>query len=106
MYNFTNTTDNAVANFKTTNHMYHRYMELDLTEEDTSLEKLPGTYRPTNPYFLGRVWNDYSVPYITVEHITNSQMPGQYTAECMTLAVENFINFIIQNALFFIQDGK
>ncbi len=104
-FNFINYTDNAVANYKTTNHMYHRYFEEGYTAQSTDLIKIPGSYKKSNRYLEGYIYNEFGVPTITVEYTTNSKTPAAYSSECMTLAVETYINFIIQNSLFFLQ-GK
>ena len=104
-FNFINYTDNAVANYKATNHMYHRYLELGCAEKDTDLSKVPGSYTKNSKYLEGRIWNQYRIPTITVEYITTKKFPSVYSDECMTLAVETYSNFIIQNALFFLQDS-
>lgn len=102
-YNFINYTDNSVANYKTMNHMYLRYVELGCSTEVTDLAHVPGSYTKSDKYIEGRIWNQYGVPTITVEHVVNTNFPAIYSGECMTLAVENYSNFIIQNALFFLQ---
>ena len=104
-FNFINYTDNAVVNYKTTNHFYHRYMELGFAKADTSLTHVPGSYTKADKYIEGRIWNEYKVPTITVEYVNNSNFPLAYSSECMTMAVETYINFIIQNALFYLQEG-
>lgn len=104
-FNFINYTDNAVANYKTTNHMYHRYLALGHTNEKTDLSKLPGSYTKGGQYLEGFLFNQYGVPTITVEYTDNAKMPPSYSDACMTLAVETYINFIIQNSLFYLQ-GK
>lgn len=103
-FNFINYTDNAVANYKSTNHMYHRYMELGYAQKETNLSKVPGSYTKSNKYLEGRIWNEYGVPTITVEYVTNTGygFPGATTSQAMTAAVETQINFIIQNALYFL----
>ena len=105
-YNFINYSDNAVANYKTTNHMYHRYMELGYAKAGTPLTKVPGSYTKGSEYFEGRIWNEYQIPTITVEYVTTpaSKFPTVFTDKCMTLAVETYMNFIIQNALFYLQN--
>jgi len=105
-FNFINYADNAVANYKTTNHMYHRYMELGYTDKFTDLTKVPGSYAKGSQYFEGRIWNKYKIPTITVEYVTtpSSSFPKVFTDKCMTLAVETYMNFIIQNSLFYIQN--
>ena len=103
-FNFINFADNAVANYKTTNHMYHRYLELGCAKANTDLSKVPGSYAKGSQYFEGRIWNQYGIPTITVEHLTTSNFPREYTDACMTLAVETYMNFIIQNGLFYIQE--
>ena len=104
-FNFINYTDNAVANYKTVNHMYHRYLAEGYTAQSTSLIKIPGSYTKSSIYLEGYIYNEFDVPTITVEYTTNSKTPTAYSSECMTLAVETYINFIIQNSLFFLQ-GK
>lgn len=103
-FNFINFTDNAVANYKTTNHMYHRYMELGYAQEKTDLSHVPGSYIKSNKYIEGRLWNEYGVPTITVEYVVNEVFPNKFSSEAVTLAVETYGNFIIQNALFFLQN--
>jgi len=103
-FNFINFSDNAVANYKTTNHMYHRYLELGCATKYCNLSRVPGSYTKSNQYFEGRIWNQYNVPTITVEYLTTLHFPAEFSNECMTLAVETYINFIIQNGLFYIQD--
>lgn len=102
-FNFINYADNAVVNYKTTNHFYHRYMEMGVCKENTSLSHVPGSYTKSDKYIEGRIWNEYKVPTITVEYVNNSNFPIAYSDACMTLAVETYINFIIQNALFYLQ---
>ena len=102
-FNFINYTDNAVANYKTTNHLYHRYLALGYTSQKTDLCKLPGSYTKGSQYLEGYIFNEYGVPTITVEYTDNSKTPPAYSDACMTLAVETYINFIIQNALFYLQ---
>ena len=104
-FNFINHTDNAVANYKTTNHMYHRYLELGYAKENTSLTHVPGSYTKSDKYIEGRIWNEYGVPTITVEYVNNSNFPIAYSSDCMTTAVETYINFVIQNALFYLQES-
>jgi len=104
-YNYINYADNAVANFKTNNHMYHRLLELGHAVKETDLSHVPGSYVKSNQYMEGRIWNDYGVPFLTVEHMTNRLFPAEYSSDCMTLAVETFANFIIQNSLFYLQNG-
>ena len=103
-FNFINFSDNAVANYKTTNHMYHRYMELGYGREDTDLSKVPGSYTKSDKYLEGRIWNSYGIPTITVEYVTSSGhgFPEGTSSAAMTAAVETQMNFIIQNALYFL----
>jgi len=102
-FNFINYSDNAVANYKTTNHMYHRYKELGYGGTMKDLSKVPGSYTKGSQYFEGRIWNQYGIPTITVEFLTTQNFPKEYTDNCMTLAVETYMNFIIQNGLFYLQ---
>lgn len=102
-YNFINYSENSVANYKTVNHMYQRCLELGCAEEGTNLAHIPGSYVKDSKYIEGRIWNEYQVPTITVEHVVNDRFPLKYSDEAMTLAVENYGNFVIQNALFFLQ---
>ena len=102
-FNFINYSDNAVVNYKTTNHMYQRYKELGYGGTMKDLSRVPGSYSKSNQYFEGRIWNEFGVPTITVEYLTTSAFPDQYTSKCMTLAVETYMNFIIQNGLFYLQ---
>ena len=103
-FNFINFTDNAVANYKATNHMYHRYMQLGYAQKDTDLSKVPGSYVKSDKYLEGRIWNSYGVPTITVEYVTSSGhgFPEGTSSAAMTAAVETQMNFIIQNALYFL----
>jgi len=102
-FNFINFTRNAVANYKTTNHLYHRYMELGLSEKVTDMRNLPGKYVKSDVYIEGRIWNTYAIPTITVEYVVNSTFPNRNSTEGMTLAVETYGNFVLQNALYFLQ---
>ena len=103
-FNFINFTDNAVANYKATNHMYHRYRELGYGLGVTDLSKVPGSYTKSDKYLEGRVWNSYGIPTITVEYVTSTGIgfPAASSSEAMTAAVETQMNFIIQNALYFL----
>lgn len=103
-FNFINYSDNAVANYKTTNHMLHRYIELGYAQFDTDLSKVPGSYTKSDQYLEGRIWNEYGVPTITVEYVTSAGhgFPEGTTTQAMTAAVETQMNFIIQNALYFL----
>ena len=69
----------------------------------TTVPTVPGSYVKGNQYFEGRIWNQFGVPTITVEYLTTQNFPAPYSDACMTLAVETYINFIIQNGLFYIQ---
>ncbi len=102
-FNFINYSDNAVANYKTTNHMYHRYKELGYGGTMKDLSRVPGSYAKGSQYFEGRIWNEFGVPTITIEYLTTVTFPSQYSDKCMTLAVETYMNFIIQNGLFYLQ---
>ncbi|MBR4864794.1 MAG: succinylglutamate desuccinylase/aspartoacylase family protein [Oscillospiraceae bacterium] len=103
-FNFINFTDNAVANYKTTNHMYHRYMAQGYGSGITNISKVPGSYTKSDKYLEGRVWNSYGIPTITVEYVTTTNIgfPEASSSEAMTAAVETQMNFIIQNALYFL----
>ena len=103
-FNFINFADNAVVNYKTTNHMYHRYLELGHANTNTDLSRVPGSYAKGSQYFEGRIWNQYGVPTITVEYLTTQNFPVEFSSECMTLAVETYSNFIIQNGLFYVRE--
>ena len=103
-FNFINNADNAVANYKATNHMYHRYMELGYAQKETDISKVPGSYTKSNKYLEGRIWNEYGIPTITVEYVTSAGhgFPEGTSSAAMTAAVETQMNFIIQNALYFL----
>ena len=103
-FNFINYSDNAVANYKATNHMYHRYKELGYGQNDTDLSKIPGSYKKADKYLEGRIWNQFGVPTITVEYVTSAGhgFPEGTSSAAMTAAVETQMNFIIQNALYFL----
>lgn len=105
-FNFINYTDNAVANYKTTNHMLHRYIDLGYAHFDTDLSKVPGSYTKGSQYLEGRIFNAFGVPSITIEYVTTADnlFPFGYSSEATTLAVETQMNFIIQNALFYLQN--
>ena len=102
-YNFINYAVNSQVNYKVTNHMYHRLMALGLCEQVPNMEKIPGKYYKSSKYLEGRIWNEFGVPTITVEHVINSTFPDRFSEEGFTLGVETYGNFLIQNALFFIQ---
>ena len=102
-YNFINYAVNSQVNYKVTNHMYHRLMELGLCDKVPYIEKIPGRYFKASKYLEGRIWNEFGVPTITVEHVTNSTFPERFSEEGFTLGVETYGNFLIQNALFFLQ---
>jgi hypothetical protein len=102
-YNFINNAVNSQVNYKVTNHMYHRLMELGLCEKVPNIAKIPGGYYKASKYLEGRIWNEFDVPTITVEHVINSTFPQRFSEQCLTLGVETYGNFIIQNALFYIQ---
>ena len=103
-FNFINYSDNAVANYKATNHMYHRYLALGYAQQTTDISKVPGSYTKSDKYLEGRVWNSYGIPTITVEYVTSTGhgFPEASSSEAMTAAVETQMNFIIQNALYFL----
>lgn len=105
-YNFINHCVNSQVNYKTTNHMYHRLMELGLCEKMPNISKLPGSYWKKSVYIEGRLWNEFQVPTITVEHVINDDFPPLTSSEGVTLGVETYGNFLIQNALFFIQHNQ
>ena len=73
-----------------------------LAQYDAS-EDAPFLPKDINKYFEGYILNEFGVPTITVEHTTNAKMPPAYSSECMTVAVETYANFIVQNALFYLQ---
>jgi predicted deacylase len=100
-YNCINYSVNSVANYKTTNHMYHRLMELGYCKSEPDIATIPGSYEKSDVYIEGRLWNEFKVPTITIEHFTNSTFPNSYTDKGFTLGVETYGNFVIQNALFF-----
>ena len=101
-YNFINYSVNAVANYKTTNHFYHRLMKLGYCEKEPNISSIPGSYVKGSQYLEGRFWNEFKVPTITVEHFTNSTFPNSRSDAGLTLGLEIYGNFVIQNALFFI----
>jgi len=49
------------------------------------------------------LWIEYGVSNITMEMTTTVRIPQTHSAKCITIAVATYINFIIQNALFFLQ---
>ena len=77
-------------------------MELGLAKEITDIAHIPGSYVKSDKYIEGRLWNEYGVPTITVEYVVNEIFPNKFSSEAVTLAVETYGNFIIQNALFFL----
>ena len=83
--------------------MYHRLKEMGLCEEMPNINKLPGRYHKSSVYLEGRIWNEFGIPTITVEHVVNSKFPHRNSTEGLTLGVETYGNFLLQNALFFIQ---
>jgi hypothetical protein len=46
------------------------------------------------------------VPTITVENVVNPDFPDMRSEEGFLLAMETYGNFILQNALFFIENPK
>ena len=102
-FNFINYSDNAVVNYKTTNHMYHRLLELGYAKKEPDLRDVPGSYTKGDQYLEGKVWNNYGVSFLTIEQMASDLMPVEFSSECMTIAVETFVNFIVQNSLFYLQ---
>lgn len=102
-YNFINHAVNSHVNYKTTNHMYHRLMALGLCDKHPNIDKIPGRYHKSSVYLEGRIWNEFHVPTITVEHVINSTFPDLCSEESFRLALETYGNFLFQNALFFIK---
>jgi len=101
-YNFINFSENAVANYKTTNHMYHRFMELGHIGKTPSIAKIPGSYSKGSQYLEGIIWNRFKVPTITVEHADYKSADSRFgSGSEVTLACEVYGNFIIQNALYY-----
>lgn len=77
-------------------------MELGYSPTNPNLSKIPGSYTKSSAYLEGRLWNEFKVPTITIEHVLHGMFPDAHSSESMSLAVEIFGNFIVQNALFFI----
>ena len=101
-YNYILYAENTAVNYKTTNHMYHRMMELGIIDETPSLAKIPGSYGKGSEYLEGVVWNRFKVPSITVEHADYKYTSAYYgSGEEVTLACETYGNFLIQNAIYF-----
>lgn len=101
-FNFINESNSVAASYKTTNHIYHRYVELGHALQYTDMAKIPGVYRErSNKYLYNRIWSSYQVPAMVLEYSVMKMFPSGRSSEGMTLAVETQMNFIIQNALYF-----
>jgi len=106
-YNYILYAENTAVNYKTTNHMYHRMMELGIIDENPSIAKIPGSYTKGSEYLEGIVWNRFKVPSITVEHADYKYTNAFYgCGEEVTLACETYGNFLIQNAIYFCNANK
>jgi hypothetical protein len=101
-YNYILYAENTAVNYKTTNHMYHRMMELGIINDTPSIAKIPGSYNKGSEYLEGIVWNRFKVPSITVEHADYKFTSSMYgSGEELTIACEAYGNFLIQNAIYF-----
>ena len=49
--------------------------------------------------FWGRIWNEYAVHTITVEHVVGAKFPKKYSSRCMTIATENYKNIFFSSIL-------
>lgn len=110
-FNFNVGLSNTPVNFKTANHVYHRMVEEGLisarrpilTPSDArygNLGALNGRYsrhRTLQAY----LWNVHGIAPITVEYMnfTSGISHAKGSAEGLSVAVEIYGNFIIQNAL-------
>ena len=67
-----------------------------------TLGAIGGKYSSSNT-LQAYLWNAHGIPPITVEYMnfTSGKSPAKGSAEGLSMAVEIFGNFIIQNALFF-----
>lgn len=107
-YNFPIVADNADCNLKTVNHIYHTLLKKGYvnglreiyTPTQGGQAAVTGKY-PTDTTLQGTIWNRFNIPTITIEHLNNDLFPEKYSSDAMTLAIDAFGNFIIQNALYF-----
>jgi len=112
-FNFNIGEKNAGINFQTTNHIYHRMAEEGMITEKRpllvpsssafgTLAAMDGKYSAVRT-LQSCLWNVYEIPPITVEYMnfTSGKSPAKGSAEGLSMAVEIFGNFIIQNALCF-----
>ena len=117
-FNFNISADNVSANFQTTNHIYHRMVEEGMITENRPLlipsDSAYGALAAINGKYASSrtlqacLWNEYGSPPITVEYMnfTSGKSPKKGSAEGLSMAVEIFGNFIIQNALFFADEAQ
>lgn len=113
-FNFTLCTDNVGVNFRTVNHVYHRMSEEGMissyrpllvpsSDQYGNIAAIDGRYthkRSVQAY----LWAEHGIPPLTVEYMnfTSGESFAKGSAEGLCMAVEIFGNFIIQNALFYL----
>ena len=113
-FNFTLCTDNVGVNFRTVNHVYHRMSEEGMissyrpllvpsSDQYGNIAAIDGRYahkRSVQAY----LWEEHGIPPITVEYmnLTSGENPDKGSAEGFCMAVEIFGNFIMQNALYYL----
>ncbi len=112
-FNFNVNTQNEGINFQTANHIYHRMKEEGMIAQDRpllvpsssafgTLSAMDGKYSASRT-LQSYLWNEHGIPPITVEYMnfTSGKSPAKGSCDGLTMAVEIFGNFIIQNALCF-----
>lgn len=110
-FNFNVGLSNTPTNFRLTNHIYHRMVEDGLisakrpilTPSDAkcgNLGALNGKYS-TSRTLQAYLWNIHGIPPVTVEYMnfTSGISHSKGSADGLSVAVEIYGNFIIQNAL-------
>ncbi len=113
-FNFPICIDNAEVNFRTVNHVYHRMTEEGMissyrpilvpsSEQYGNIAAIDGGYSKASS-IQSYLWQEHGIPPITVEYmnLTSGENPDKGSAEGLCMAVEIFGNFIIQNALYYL----
>ena len=112
-FNFNIGVENTAINFQTVNHIYHRMKAEGMIAKDRpllvpsssafgTLAAMDGKYSASRT-LQSYLWNEHQISPITVEYMnfTSGKSPAKGSAEGLSMAVEIFGNFIIQNALCF-----
>lgn len=109
--------DNASVNFKVTNHVYHRMVEENMIDPNAvrnmftpsdsaygTITQVNGVYENAPRTLQGHLSHEHGIYSLTVEYMnftSGKNVPEKGSAEGLSMAVEIFGNFIIQNALFY-----